>query len=67
MNGDVRVFLAIIATCPAIALFIVGLASVDSVFSELHEAFWTWALISGALITLVSAACGLYAVWTWAV
>ena len=67
MSEDIRVFLAMIATCPAIALFIVGLASLDSVFDDLREGFGVWVLLSGGLITLVSAGFGLISVWTWAV
>jgi hypothetical protein len=68
MSDDVRVFLAMIATCPAIALFIVIMAAMDgSTIEDAREGFGIWALLSAGLILLVSAACGLYAVWTWAV
>lgn len=68
MSEDIKVFLAMIATCPAIALVIVGLAASEGhTIENLREGFWVWTFLSGALILLISAAYGLYAVWAWAV
>lgn len=68
MSEDVRVFLAMIATCPAIALFIIIMAAMDgTTIEDFHEAFGIWALLTAGLILLVSVGFGLISVWTWAV
>lgn len=67
MNDDVKMFLAALATCPAIALFVLTMVMLtsDEVVDIIH-ALQIWLLIAAILAMFVLAGGGLYFVWTWA-
>lgn len=66
MADDVKIFLAALATCPAVAAFIIGMASADNVFDDFMESLQAWFVLTIGFMVVVSAAAALVFVWTWA-
>lgn len=66
MNEDVRVFLAMLATMPVVALIMTIAAAANNEFDEALEALLLWAALSAFLLVIALAAGATYFVWTWA-
>lgn len=66
MTDSMRIFLALLATTPAVAVFFTVVVFFhDDIVDGVHALqIWLWSTV--ALAVIVAGVAGLYYVWTWA-